>query len=132
MNNVNPAPQLPPVSDGANFLLKLLDILRRFAAVINGLNEGRAWPYQTVTAAYTSGVNELVLLCAPGAPFTLVLPDVKDMQNKVVVVKRTNNTTHTITVDPAAGNIDDAATVTLTTAYQCRRFFSDGVDYHEI
>jgi hypothetical protein len=131
MNNVNPSPTLPPVS-APGFLVSLLDILRRIAAVLNGLNEGRAWPYQTVTTTYTSGLNELVLLCSPAAPFTLSIPDVKDMQYKIVIVKRANNTVHTITVDPVAGNIDGAATSTLTLAYQCRRFYSDGVNYHEV
>jgi hypothetical protein len=131
LNNVNPSPTLPPVS-APGFLVSLLDYLRRIAAVLNGLNEGRAWPFVAITGTHTSGDNELVILCAPAAPCTVAIPDAKSTQNKMVFVKRTNNTVHTITVDPVAGNIDGAPTSTLTSAYQVRRFFSDGTNYHEM
>ena len=42
------------------------------------------------------------------------------------------STTHVVTIQSTSGNIDDAASVTLTTAYQPREFFSDGADWHLI
>ncbi len=130
MNKVNADPKLP--NDPKVGWLRLYDYLKAFAVSINQAADGRLWLSVSITTTYSSGDNDHIILCAPGAPFTLTLPDVKDMKGKRVVVKRTNNTTHTITVGTTAGNIDDAATVTLTTAYQSREFFSDGVDYHLI
>ena len=86
----------------------------------------------SITGAYTSGENDHVILVAPSGTCTITIPAASVMRNKRIVVKRTNNTTHTITVQSTSGNIDDAATSTLTTAHQAREFFSDGADWHLI
>jgi hypothetical protein len=59
----------------------------------------------------------------------VTLPAVSKMVGKIVTVKRGNSTTHTVTISASAGNIDGAASTSLTSAYQSRRFFSDGSDY---
>lgn len=130
MNKVLADPKLP--GDAQSGWLRLYDHLKAFAVAINQAADGQLWKSVAITTTYSSGDNDHIILCRPGAPVTLTLPNVKDMKGKRVVVKRANNTTHTITVGTTAGNIDGAATVTLTTAYQSREFFSDGVDYHLI
>lgn len=130
MDKVLADPKLPETPQAG--WLRLYDHLRKFATSINQAADGRLWLSVPITTTYSSGENDHVILCSPGAIFTLTLPDVKDMKGKRVVVKRANNTTHTITVGTTAGNIDGAATVTLTTAYQSREFYSDGVNYHLI
>ena len=131
MKRVTPQPILPREM-GDNWRLEVLRLLREYSDAINQAADHRLSEFVSITGAYTSGENDHVILCSPGAIFTLTLPDVKNMKGKRVVVKRANNTTHIITIGTTAGNIDGAVTVTLTTAYQSREFFSDGVDYHLI
>ena len=130
MDKVLADPKLPETPQAG--WLRLYDHLRKFATSINQAADGRLWLSVAITTTYSAGENDHVILCAPTAPFTLTLQDAKNMKNKRIVVKRSNNTTHTITVGTTAGNIDGAATVTLTTAYQSREFFSDGSNYWEI
>lgn len=130
MDKVLADPKLPETPQAG--WLRLYDHLRKFATSINQAADGRLWLSVAITTTYSAGDNDHIILCSPSAPFTLTLPDVKNMSGKRVVVKRANGTTHTITVGTTTGNIDGAATTTLTTAYQAREFFSDGVNYHLI
>lgn len=100
--------------------------LRDHAQALQQAADGRLLEFVDVTGAYTSGDNDHVIQCAPSAPFTLTIPAPANMRNKRITVKRTNNTTHTITVQPASGTIDGVSSTTLTTAYQAKHFFSDG------
>ena len=131
MKRVTPQPILPREM-GENWQGALLRLLREYSDAINQAADHRLSEFVSVTGAYTAGENDHVILCAPSAPFTLPIPAASVMRNKRIVVKRTNNTTHTITVQSTSGNIDDAATSTLTTAHQAREFFSDGADWHLI
>ena len=131
MKRVTPQPILP-LDMGENWRLEVLRLLREYSDAINQAADHRLSEFVSITGAYTAGENDHVILCAPAAPFTLTLQDAKNMKNKRIVVKRSNNTVHTITVNTTAGNIDGAASVTLTTAYQSREFFSDGSNYWEI
>jgi hypothetical protein len=54
------------------------------------------------------------------------------MRNKRIIIKRNNNTTHTITVQSTSGTIDGAASVTMTTAWQIKELYSDGVGWVEL
>lgn len=99
------------------------------AQAVNQAADGRLREFVSKTAAYTAGENDHVINVAPTAPFTVTLKEPGIMRNKWVTVKRTNGTTHTITIASAVGNIDASASVTLTTAYQVRHFFSDGVQW---
>jgi hypothetical protein len=130
MDKVLADPKLPETPQTG--WLRLYDHLRKFATSINQAADGQLWKSKAITTTYSSGGNDHIILCSPAAPFTLTLPNVANMKDKRIVVKRANNTIHTITVGTTAGNIDGAATVTLTTAYQSREFYSDGVNYHLI
>lgn len=99
------------------------------AQSVNQAADGRLREFVNITAAYTAGENDHVIQAAPSAPFTITLKEPGIMRNKWVTVKRTNSTTHTITIASAVGNIDGSASVTLTTGYQARHFFSDGVQW---
>ncbi len=131
MKRVTPQPILPREM-GENWQGALLRLLREYSDAINQAADHRLSEFVSITGAYTAGENDHVILCAPAAPFTLTIPAASVMRNKRIVVKRTNNTTHTITVQSTSGNIDDASTSTLTTAHQAREFFSDGADWHLI
>ena len=130
MNKVLSDPKLP--DDPKQMVLRITDFLRSFATSINQAADGRLWLSTNVSTTYSSGENDHVILVTPAGIFTVTLPTAQVMKNKRVIVKRANNTTHTITIQSSAGNIDGAASVTLTTAYQSREFFSDGSNFWEI
>lgn len=130
MNKVLSDPKLP--DDSKQLVLRLTDYLRAFATSINQAADGRLWLSATASTTYSAGENDHVILVTPTGIFTVTLPSAQAMKNKRVVVKRANNTTHTITIQSSSGNIDGAASVTLTSAYQRREFFSDGSNFWEI
>lgn len=128
MNRVAPLPTFPDVQD-ATFRLRLHDYMREHATALNQAAEGRLWVLVSVTGTYSAGDNDGIICVAPTGTCAITLPTASAAINRRIVVKRTNNTTHTITVSGSTGNIDGAASVTLTTAYQAREFFSDGSNY---
>lgn len=127
MRHVFASANLP--SSLAELRTQAMRYLTELAQAVNQAADGRLREFVNVTATYTAGENDHVIQAAPGAPFTVTLKEPGVMRNKWVTVKRTNGTTHTITVASAAGNIDGSASVTLTTAYQVRHFYSDGVQW---
>ncbi len=131
MKRVTPQPILPREM-GENWRLEVLRLLREYSDAINQAADHRLSEFVSITGAYTAGENDHVILVAPSGTCTITIPSASVMRNKRVVVKRTNNTTHVVTIQSTSGNIDDAASVTLTTAYQPREFFSDGADWHLI
>lgn len=129
MRTVREDPRLPALLSDPNARTALWDVLREFGSAINDAAAGRLSLFVSVTGTYSAGVNDHIILVAPAAICTITLPTVANMRNKRIIVKRSNSTTHVITVNTVAGNIDGAASVTLTTAYQSREFFSDGVNF---
>lgn len=110
---------------------QLLRHLNDLAGAVNNAAAGRLREFVKITAAYTAGENDHVIQIAPTGTCTITLPAPGPMRNKTVTVKRTNNTTHVVTIQAASGNIDGSASVTLTSAYQRRHFFSDGTQWWE-
>jgi hypothetical protein len=131
MKRVTPQPILPREA-GENWNSALLRLLQEYSDAINQAADHRLSEFVHITTTYTAGQNDHVILCSPSGTFTLTIPAASVMRNKRVVVKRANNTTHTITVQSTSGTIDEAASVTLTTAFQSREFFSDGAEWHLI
>ncbi len=124
MRRVTPQP-----SFGHDLSASLLDRFREYSVALNQCPDHRLSEFVRVVANYTAGENDHVIECAPSGAMTVTLPAASVMRNKRIVVKRTNNTTHTVTIQGAAGNIDGAASVTLTTAHQSREVFSDGANW---
>ena len=131
MRRVTPQPILPRETS-ESWHGALLRLLREHSDAINQAADHRLSEFVSITGAYTAGENDHVILVAPTGTCTITIPAASVMRNKRIVVKRTNNTTHVVTIQSSNGNIDDAASVTLTTAYQPREFFSDGADWHTI
>ena len=124
MRRVTPQP-----SFGHDLSASLLDRFREYSVALNQLSEHRFSEFVSVTGTYTAGQNDHIIECAPSGTMTVTLPAASVMRNKRIIVKRTNNTTHVITINSVAGNIDGFASVTLTTAYQSREVFSDGSNW---
>jgi acetyl-CoA carboxylase carboxyltransferase component len=116
---------LPPEVE--RMRVKLIEYLRTLVEAVNAAITEVDPTVTDVTGAYSVKLTDRVIQVAPSAPCTVTLPLATKMQRKRVTVKRSNGTTHTITVQPASGTIDGSASVTLTTAWQVRHFFSDGV-----
>ena len=128
MKRVTPQPILPREM-GENWQGALLRLLREYSDAINQAADHRLSEFVSVTGAYTAGQNDHVILVAPSGTCTITIPAASVMRNKRVIVKRSNNTTHVVTIQSSSGTIDDAASVTLTTAYQAREMFSDGSEW---
>lgn len=127
MKSVARYPVLPPGTTKA-----LQDVLYEHAQALVDASDGRLQNVVSITGNYTASENDHVILAAPSGVMAITLPSASSMREKRVVVKRSNGTTHTITVSSSSGNIDGAASVTLTTAYQVREFISDGSAWHLI
>ena len=128
MNPVTATPTLPGLGDNS-FGLQLLRFLREHATSINQAAAGRLMTPVQVTASYTAGENDSLIVFKGAGAATITLPAVTQMAGKRLIVQRGDANTGTITISPASGNINGGASVTLTTAYQRRDIVSDGVDY---
>lgn len=128
MKKVTSQPILPlqktAAWDGA-----LLRLLREYSEAINQAADLRLSEFASISAAYTAGENDHIILCVPAGIFTVTIPAASVMRNKRIVLKRANNTTHVITIQSTSGNIDEAASVTLTAAYEAKELFSDGTGW---
>lgn len=113
---------------GAQLRRQLQDILSEHAEALGQAADERLWEFVAVTGTYTAGENDHVLMCT-GGPYTVTIPAASVMRNKRQIVKRADNGTSTLTVAATSGNIDGAASVTLTTAYQSLELFSDGAGW---
>jgi hypothetical protein len=127
MKQVNASPNVQP-----NDWRQLVEVLRDMAQAINQAAQGFLYRSVSVNAAYSAGLADLVIYVSPSGTMTVTLPNAKDMLDKVVTVKRKNNTTHIVTIQASSGQIDGAASTTLTTAYQATSFHSDGANYYTV
>lgn len=118
----------PIVSD-----IRTTQILKELCEASNQAAQGILWPHVSVTAAYTSGIADLVIYVTPGGAMTVTIPAAKDMLQKVLIVKRKDGSAHAITVAAASGNIDGAANKALgTSGYDVMRLHSDGSNYYTV
>ena len=87
-----------------------------------------------VTASKTASRAENVLLCnATSGSLTITLPDALLVKESTIVVKKTDASVNTVTIDGfGAQTIDGAATVVLSTQYHFRVIISDGLNWHII
>lgn len=118
---------LPEAAD--RMRLRLIDYLRDIVESVNALVTRVDPTIVDVTGAYAARNMDRVIQVAPSGTCTITPPLATKVPGQWLTVKRTNGTTHTITVQPASGNIDGSGSVTLTTAYQVRHLFSDGVQW---
>lgn len=104
-------------------------IPQEYADAINQAARGLLQPFVNVSGTYSAGAADIVIYVSPSGICTITLPPPSVTKGSIRWVKRANNTTHTVTIQAASGNIDGAASTSLTTAYQSRAFHSDGSNY---
>lgn len=124
MRSVTNAPRLEPGD-----WRQAQELMRDLHEAVNQLSSGVLHNSKRVSASYTSAEHETYIGVTPSGAMTITLPAASRMKDRMVTVARENNTTHTVTIQAASGNINGAASVTLTTAYQVRRLMSDGANY---
>lgn len=124
MKNIPPHPQIEPGD-----WRRLIEIVRDVSEAVALAASGNLINSKRVTGTYTLAPGETYIGVTPSGACTITLPAAKLTKDVPIIVARENNTTHTITVAGASGNINGAANITLTTAYQVRRFVSDGANY---
>ncbi len=80
------------------------------------------------TGAYTALMSDFIIRVNPtGAGFTVTLPTASaTTKDKQFIIKNVSASTNTITIAPATGTINGAASVTNTTAYGTTRVVNDG------
>ncbi len=115
------------------------------AIALSGGTAGQA-PYQTgpgatgyynmgtnitpVTGAYsTLKTDRTVLANAATAPLIVTLVTPAGNNGLIQTIKKTDSSTNTVTIVPAAGTIDGGASVTLASQYASITVQSDGVNY---
>lgn len=98
-----------------------------------------AFYYETVTvvttpvsSAYTMQETDTVIVVNQGTGAAIQINLVANpIQGKYVMIKdgKGDANTHTITISPAAGTIDGAATATITTAYGHVKYVYNGTEW---
>jgi len=82
----------------------------------------------TVTSAYTTSPQEIVLADASGGALTVTLPSPEAAASSVV--KKIDATTNAVTIaTPGSETIDGDSSRTLTAQYVSREITSDGTNY---
>lgn len=109
---------------GSALNYKLTQIVQNVTYTLNQMSDGYLYPSTSVTGTYNYNVGDTVVFC--NGTFTTTLPSPSVCKGKLFIVKNTG--VGTITVVGITGNIDGAASTTLTTM-QSKMFASDGVDY---
>lgn len=100
---------------------------------INRTVDGYLFPVMSVTTTYTMNLNDALILCdATGGAFTVTLKPAAECKEKLVIIKKVDNTAN-VTVDgDGSETIDGATTYSLTTQYQAVRLMSDGTKWHVV
>ena len=101
-----------------------------FTEAWQAINYGWLWGTKTVTANYTCGLTDSVILL--NGNVTVTLPLAREAGAKRITVKVINAGAGTRTVSGNGSNIDGAATVTTTTQYTSWDFVTNGVQWFTV
>lgn len=111
-------------------LADLYAVLRSFAQAINRYADGYLSSVVSVSANYTCAINDgIVMVTTGGTGKTITLPAASQTKEKVIIVVKCDTAAATVTVNTASGNINGAASTTITGSYGVKQFASDGSNY---
>src|SRR5207253_1542915 len=114
--------------------LPLGDLDARFEALANKGAAGGYAPMPNVvskTANYTAAGFDVVLCDATSGSFTITLPSVS-VNGRKVTVKKTDASVNTVTISPASGTIDGAASLVISTRWVSYDVIADGTNWYVI
>lgn len=92
------------------------------------VNGSVSLPITVKSSAYTATINDYTILCDAGsASFTISLPAASGIKGRIYVIKKTDTSSNTITIDGnGSETIDNSSTYTLSASKQFVMIQSDG------
>jgi hypothetical protein len=114
--------------------------IRRVIERVNAIGVGRLnmtgyceISVRSITADYTASDECLILANATAGNITVNLPAAANVVRRHYIVKKTDASGNTVTINPAGSEtIDGAATKVLSTQYAVADFVCDGTSWHII
>lgn len=102
-------------------------LFREIETLNNRQVDGRVFPVTSVTADYTATDNDcLILADATSGAITVTLRPADQSKEKLVIVKKTDNSVNAVTIDGnGSETIDGATTVALSSQWNFRGMMSN-------
>ena len=86
-------------------------------------------PPVTITATYSMTIGDRMVIAAAAANMTLTLPaSASSVPYEFIIIKSV--AAHTVTINTTSGNINGAASTSLTSQWECVRLRTDGTDWY--
>ena len=124
-------PRLP--MDGSKLTTRLYEVLRLVAQANNRRADGFIASGVSQSATYTMQQGEsVVFMSAAGGARTVNIPSAAEAAGKFIAVRKTEGGASNVTVQAASGNINGAASATLTAAAPSILLVSDGTNYFSV
>lgn len=126
-------PRLPSEGGLSRLVTRLYELLRLIAQANNRRADGFVFGTQVLSANYTmqEGDSVLMVSAAGGArAITLLAPAAA--LGKLIAVRKTEGGANNVTLTPATGQINGAATLVLTAAAPGAVLASDGTNYFTV
>lgn len=126
-------PRLPSEGGLSRLVTRLYELLRLVAQANNRRADGFVFGTQVLSANYTmqDGDSVLMVSAAGGArAITLLAPAAA--LGKLIAVRKTEGGANNVTLTPATGLINGAATLVLTAAAPGAVLASDGTNYFTV
>lgn len=126
-------PRLPNEGGLSRLVTRLYEVLRLVAQANNLRADGFVFGTQSLAANYTVQQGDsVILVSAAGGARAITLPAAAAAMGKLIAVRKTEGGANTVTLTPAAGLIDGAATLVLTAAAPRATLVSDGTNYYTV
>lgn len=82
-----------------------------------------------ITGSYTVGFSEKIINVNNSGNIVINLPLAAAQQGRTIVIKKISNNANTITLTPASGTIETAATLVMSTYLGTRVIYNDGTNW---
>lgn len=130
---LDPDPRLPTEGGLSRLVTRLYELLRLIVQANNKHGDGYVHASQVLSASYTMQDGDSVLLVsAAGGARAITLVSPAAALGKLVTVRKTEAGANNVTLTPATGLIDGAATLVLTAAAPRAMLASDGTNYFTV
>lgn len=126
-------PRLPTDGGMSRLITRLFEVLRLVAQANNRRADGYVFGTQVLSASYTMQEGDSVLLvsAAGGARAVTLLAPAAAL-GKLIAVRKTDTGANAVTLTPATGLINGAATLALTAASPRALLASDGTNFFTV
>lgn len=101
-----------------------------FTTITRMVQTGTLYPTRSVSMSVSAVLSDSIILAdASAGALTVTLPNPATTKDKRFVIKKTDSGGNAVTVSPASGLIDGAATYDVTLALGSVDVVSDGANY---